>query len=54
MRDTQRVAVSTDYHLQITKALADEDLEAALGWLEGNWVQTTEQLAECLIENQKT
>lgn len=53
MRDARRVALSTDHHLQITKALADGDLENALQWLERNWVQTTEQLAEWLIQNQK-
>lgn len=54
MRDARRVAVSTEHHSEITRALADGDLESALEWLERNWVQTTEQLAEWLIQIQKT
>lgn len=52
MRDAQRVAVSTEHHWQITRALAREDLETALAWLERNWLQTTEELAAWLNRNQ--
>lgn len=53
MRDARRVAVSTEHHWQITQALSAGDVESALGWLERNWIETTEQLAVWLIENQK-
>lgn len=53
MRDARRVAASTEHHLQITKALSEGDVEGGLRWLERNWVETTEQLAEWLIQNQK-
>lgn len=53
MRDAKRVAVSAEHHGRITAALAGGDLAAALEWLEKNWVQTTEELAEWLVRNQK-
>jgi DNA-directed RNA polymerase specialized sigma24 family protein len=45
--------ISTEHHLKITEALSKGDLNRALEWLERNWVETTEQLAEWLIKIRK-